>query len=439
MRTLLSLVAAITLALTSACAEVAPPTPTEAPTKVPTPTPTEIPAPTPTKEVTPTIAIIEIDPREIGGVTGEEMLVEFEGESQRLFRYTLSNGESFFRLGFYPDLPEISESPDLVNEVVYYQDQPFVFLTTMAPLEGPPDFLPFYDRNIPEVGVLKWIRGKGVISQQGAFEQLQEGEASVRFDPETGTYRFLDEEGKILRTKEIYKGVKEYAPAIEGLAYNQEDGKYYTEAGNPYGLEAGIYAGEKIEYNHGKETGVVLIPAVVKVLMEQANTPEAIAAGDWKIPFPLDARGEENLVIEEWFFDFARTGEKWGLWRITSLSPEAVFTSPISQRTMVYLANSPNFGRALLLDFPFEQIEKDAFLQFIYPVESRVIKDGLFVNFGEALIWDIRGELHGPRALSGTTALFFKTVSTLSGSQDLDTTDNILEIGGNRVFLASST
>jgi len=212
----LALISSGLVGLTVGCArELIEPTPTVEPTEVPT----EVPTPTSRAEVlpTPTVANIEVTPREIGGVTGEEMSGKFEGETQKSLKYTLQNGEAFFRLGLYPDLPNIAESPDLVNEVVYYQDQPFIFLTTISPLAGYPEALPFYDKSVPKVGIIRWIEGGESVSQQAAFEQLQEGEVSVRLDSEKGIYEFLDDAGNVMRTKEIFE-VPELTPTPEPTA-----------------------------------------------------------------------------------------------------------------------------------------------------------------------------------------------------------------------------
>jgi len=219
------------------------------------------------------------------------------------------------------------------------------------------------------------------------------------------------------------------------LAYNQEDGKYYTEAGNPYSLEVGVYAGEKIEYNHGEETGVVLVPAVVKVLMEQANTPEAIAAGNWKIPFPLDARKETGLAIENWFL--SRPTYTLGFFRIMGLSQEARFVSPFLEQRIVDHAFSPALGPDVSLEFPKVLSNEKWFLVFTRPEQSNFAREGEAVRFGDPILWSLRGEIDETNVPIGTQVLVWVSPTSLTG--DLDITDNILEIGGGKVFLASST
>jgi len=304
-------------------------------------------------------------------------------------------------------------------------------------LEGYPEALPFYDRNVPEVGILRGLENGESVSQQAAFEQLQEGEASVRFNPETGSYEFLDEGGNILRTKEIFKA-PETAPTIEGLAYNHEDGKYYTEAGNPYGLEVGAYAGEKIEYNHGEETGVVLLPAVVKVLMEQANTSEAIAAGNWKIPFPLDARGESGLVIGRFAPGILRLVD----FKIGGISPNATFVSPFTEERVVDWVFSPHTkSPAMAIQVPIDfSGGRDWGLVITVPTDTQGPVEGEVVSFGSPILWGIQGELNWRGApLEEVQALACVAPQVVDQKSDFDITDNILMIDDAMVFLAGSS
>jgi hypothetical protein len=94
------------------------------------------------------------------------------------------------------------------------------------------------------------------------------------------------------------------APAVEGLGVCWEEGRvvYRAEVGNPYSLESGEYAGYLFEFND--ETGVssgkglVLAGEVRRKLLEQANTPEAIERGEWRMTFPFDPRGERIRIRE---------------------------------------------------------------------------------------------------------------------------------------------
>lgn len=94
------------------------------------------------------------------------------------------------------------------------------------------------------------------------------------------------------------------APAVEGLEACWEEGRvvYRAEAGNPYNLESGEYAGYLFEFND--ETGIssgqglALAGEVRKKLLEQANTPEAIEQGEWRTTFPFDPRGERIRIRE---------------------------------------------------------------------------------------------------------------------------------------------
>lgn len=103
------------------------------------------------------------------------------------------------------------------------------------------------------------------------------------------------------------------SPRIEGLKATLENGQivYRAEAGNQYGLKEGEIAGKITSFNVARNVesseaasaktektgGIILHPNIVKSLFLAANTPEALAAGKWKIP--LFFVGAEKYTILE--------------------------------------------------------------------------------------------------------------------------------------------
>lgn len=233
------------------------------------------------------------------------------------------------------------------------------------------------------------------------------------------------------------------APQIEGLSSVFAEGKWtYTGLeGNAYGLEVGEYAGETINYTLNNEAalGVVLTPEVVRVLMEEANTPEAISAGEWKIPFPLDARGEENLRIEA-----VKDPEYWDTYQyrwfaVGGLSPQAVFIAPFMQAEARTSGYSPSFeALATNVFIPFYETEWR--LVFAYPEGSNALIGGFNteVSLGQAVLSGITTELKGPKAPSGSQVIILMGPEEAKVEDDEDITDNILKVGGSNIFLAVS-
>ncbi|MGI6278260.1 MAG: twin-arginine translocation signal domain-containing protein [Patescibacteria group bacterium] len=88
------------------------------------------------------------------------------------------------------------------------------------------------------------------------------------------------------------------APIIEGLSAFEEGDKiiYRAESGNPYNMKEGEYAGYLFEFDDETSVssgqGLVLAGEVRRRLLEQANTPEAIERGEWRMTFPFDPKGE---------------------------------------------------------------------------------------------------------------------------------------------------
>lgn len=222
------------------------------------------------------------------------------------------------------------------------------------------------------------------------------------------------------------------APQIEGLKTIEEEGKII------YKTEAEAYAGEVIEYKfNGQETrGIVLVPEVVKNLMEEVNTEEAIAKGDWKIPFPLDARGEKDLEIQTWvpgvlrYVDFV----------IKGLSIEAKIVSPFLEEVKLSSTGSfPRYnakGPDLELPSIYDRGEVGHFLALVCPIESELLSSG-YVNMGEPIAWGMEGILGGVAPEEAKAIILLGPGPEFSDKDDFNITDNILEIEGHMVFLAT--
>ena len=92
----------------------------------------------------------------------------------------------------------------------------------------------------------------------------------------------------VLTTAEIEKI---NAPEIEGLSFEQKTRTYIAEAGNPYGLEAGVEAGiyveEAVEINGKIEDSIGFKPEVIEVLQKNIYENEEIKEYLCSIPFNL--------------------------------------------------------------------------------------------------------------------------------------------------------
>jgi hypothetical protein len=199
--------------------------------------------------------------------------------------------------------------------------------------------------------------------------------------------------------------------------------------GNTLKTEQGEYAGEIIEYifNGEKTKGVVLIPSEGKKLMEKANTPQAIAKGNWKIAFPLDARGETSLEVYTW------GPPGWGdiSFILKQVSLGARLVSPFLQAVeKVDGGNSSGFGKTCDLSLPqdFAQGYKDHVLMFILPKGGYSTGTESTADLGSVVVKDIRGNL-GSRAPEGTqVGISLGPGAEYESSEDVDITDNILTL-----------
>ncbi len=189
------------------------------------------------------------------------------------------------------------------------------------------------------------------------------------------------------------------APQVEGLrAVWQEDRIIYqAEAGNPYNLESGEYAGYLFEFDD--ETGVssgqglALAGEVRRKLLEQANTPEAIEQGEWRMTFPFDPKGERIRV-----WHARRTVDSIA---INGLPPETKFRSPFLEPLLVkwYIHQGSEsigfFFPNSLLEESKQEINYGVNYHYVSAKDLRVDNFGREVSFDEILFSDI-GEKNLP-------------------------------------------
>ncbi|MCL4382245.1 hypothetical protein M1545_00415 [Patescibacteria group bacterium] len=234
------------------------------------------------------------------------------------------------------------------------------------------------------------------------------------------------------KTGEPVEKISETAPIIKGLVFKAEDKKYYAEKGNPYGLKEGVYAGEKITFNQGKDKGVVLTPEVVQILMKGQNTPEQIAKGEWQIPFPMDPRGKgvENLKIQEY-------QKVIYYFMIDGLPGETSFVSPLSNCTAYFYSKGiPHM--TLMFPRDFDILAKDFNLGFlINQADIAIPSDGskTIVDFGKRLFSKVSGRV---KDTSSRYAQVF--IDAASESENVSIAlKNILTVENHRVFLLDKT
>lgn len=439
----------------------------------PTPEPaTPSPSPAPTPTPLPTVEAFAADLAEAGLVENEVIpganIIQAEWEKQTFeatnpgyillidkeatrpvqsYTHFIKEGQIIaFYLGIAPAVAEIygkeartkfggAENPLFIAQAAFVNERWGVFANPWSNFSD--GLYQAAVAKITEDGSFEilWARvdENGVIQETMLFwERIPRG-FDVQMNTERGRLKFFDAAGLLDRQRSWQIWDVELSlpqvPQIEGLLFT--DGKYYAEAENPYGLQAGAYAGEAIIYNQGEELGVVLVRDVVRVLLEQANTSEAIAVGNWKIPFPLDARGLTSLQIEV----YKHPGLGTMLYLISGLSPYMISTSPFPQEAEVSILDPC----CLDLSFPPSWKRDDSVLFFQHPEGSKRPQDRSAVSFGNPIICDIKG------LVSGWGNAGIQLIITMSPSDlntwdtehfDYDMTDNILEIDGGLVFLA---
>ena len=227
-------------------------------------------------------------------------------------------------------------------------------------------------------------------------------------------------------------------PQFEGLSLVKEGEKWV------YQNERGEYAGEIIDYifNGEKTQGVLLTPASWRTIEPKFNTPEKIAAGEWVIPFPLDPRGEKELIISRWrpgildyvFLTVSRVGMK------------AKIVSPFKESVKKSCSGvSPGFGGGCDLTVPSKYcMGSDHALIFIAPERGYSETGRNSATFGEKVIGNISGSL-GPKAPRGTQLIVaLGPGAEYDQGEDMNISDNILAVKSSdgremTVFLAAAS
>jgi len=222
--------------------------------------------------------------------------------------------------------------------------------------------------------------------------QDQEGEmtnvAQARYDWEEDGWQWEE----IVTSEQILAR----APKLEGLAVFQEDGRivYRAEANNPYGLEVGEYAGYLFEFDDetgiSSGRGIALAKEVRRKLLEQANTPEAIEKGEWRMTFNFDPKGER---IRVWHF-----GRLVDNIAISGLPTEVKFRSPFVEQVLAkwYLSKTSHSVGIFVPESLLKKSERgiNYGIQFSYVLEGTVNVDnfGRKVGFDEVLFTNISKE-----------------------------------------------
>ena len=225
------------------------------------------------------------------------------------------------------------------------------------------------------------------------------------------------------------------APVVAGLeAYIDGDTiRYKAEAENPYGLEAGEYAGYLFNFND--ETGIssgkgmALAVEVRRVLLNQANTPEAIANEEWKITLPFDPRGETfNMKEVGTYSDIALSG----------LPPDTIFRSSFINEASTISYSVPGTYVAISVEIPEELLleskqNKNYALVYYLVSASNIIPDNYShktVNFDD-LVFSGIGESYLPATFPNNSQIIL-TSGSLEGPFNLS--NHCLEIDKAKVF-----
>lgn len=159
--------------------------------------------------------------RVLGGKEGQLLTVAPEAEperQQKVLAYSL-NGGKFFALSVYPDkiinqeTGEVFEAQfDTAYDFFSYPGSRLVLLNLVPSLKENPEALPFVNIMPSEghpFGSLDFLDRQGkLVTRLPLFERLQEGEVNIRFDEEKGAYEFLDEEGNVIREKQVFEVLK---------------------------------------------------------------------------------------------------------------------------------------------------------------------------------------------------------------------------------------
>jgi len=193
------------------------------------------------------------------------------------------------------------------------------------------------------------------------------------------------------------------APRLAGLVATIEEGKiiYQAESDNPYGLEAGEYAGYLFDFDD--ETGVscgkgiALAAEVRKKLLEEVNTPEEIEKGNWKTTFNFDPKGE-RIRVKKW------EPLAYSLLAIDGNFAGTKFVSPFTEEVLAKLYFHSNIGSWTvgifmpenLLNSSQHNINYALSFQFKSAENITIDNAGRRVNFNEPIFESVGEYLPSP-------------------------------------------
>lgn len=188
------------------------------------------------------------------------------------------------------------------------------------------------------------------------------------------------------------------APKVPGLVAGSEGDRvvYRAEAGNPYGMKEGDYAGYLFEFEAANadrvvpRKGIALTTKIREKMVSDVNTTEAIARGEWKMTMPFNPLGERIVIYE------GKNVANMGYLRLDNISKEIKFRNPLFEQTMGYIYTQQKEGYSLSIlsiDIPPSLCSGDKNLTFLFlDADSNLNSIDRKIYPGEVLFSNINQE-----------------------------------------------
>ena len=240
------------------------------------------------------------------------------------------------------------------------------------------------------------------------------------------------------------------APVIEGLKL--VDGKYVAEKGNPYGVAVGEVVGrvssvqvlgaprwdgqqKKTIREFAPAPAVVITePKVLARLTEQANTPEEIKKGNWKIALPFQP-GPETRMWELTFPDYIGN-QPYVV--VNGLPATNEIVNPFPKTLVKQYKHTGSQSVGLWLPesiVPQKNINWGLDLGFNSAQLIATDNRGKYMEQGAVLVTNISGNV--PSSWGDNVQLTLASGSKI-GTKNFSLQDNVIQVRGAFVFAGSN-
>lgn len=232
------------------------------------------------------------------------------------------------------------------------------------------------------------------------------------------------------------------APQVDGLTLKQNAQTGISEYFTPEGVYAGKFIPNAVKIEGTASIGIIAISSLKEIerLTIQANTPEKVSKGEWKIPLPIIFSNK----IQEGPIEINENIHSSGIHEIymRNISPSTKFISPFPQNTKdpqintkaaLYKGQGFNAIGIMFPDFMSPEVGVNWSIQILFAKGTTSMVNTLQpISLGQEILSDVSGTIPSPPLSNNQTQIVLDG-ATKNGGGNLGL-KNLIMFNGSPVF-----